>query len=142
MKVFVTGVAGQLGHDVMNELALRGYIGVGTDLAESYSGIQDGTYVTTAEYVSLDITDKSAVMNTIKSIKPDVVVHCAAWTAVDLAEDEDKQEKVKRLMWMVHKILPMLVKRLMRKWSIFLRIMYLMVKEQRLGNQIVRIISH
>mgnify|MGYP001044893004 CR=1 FL=1 len=97
MKVFVTGVAGQLGHDVMNELASRGYVGVGTDLAESYSGIQDGTYVTTAEYVSLDITNKSAVMNTIKSVKPDVVVHCAAWTAVDLAEDEDKQAKVKAI---------------------------------------------
>lgn len=97
MKVFVTGVAGQLGHDVMNELASRGYVGVGTDLAESYSGIQDGTYVTTAVYVSLDITNKSAVMNTIKSVKPDVVVHCAAWTAVDLAEDEDKQAKVKAI---------------------------------------------
>ena len=97
MKIFVTGVAGQLGHDVMNELASRGYVGVGTDLAESYSGIQDGTYVTTAEYVSLDITNKSAVMNTIKSVKPDVVVHCAAWTAVDLAEDEDKQAKVKAI---------------------------------------------
>lgn len=97
MKVFVTGVAGQLGHDVMNELASRGYTGVGTDLAESYSGIQDGTYVTMAEYVSLDITNKEAVMNTIKSVKPDVVVHCAAWTAVDLAEDEDKQAKVKAI---------------------------------------------
>ena len=97
MKVFVTGVAGQLGHDVMNELASRGYTGVGTDLAESYSGIQDGTYVTTAAYVSLDITNKEAVMNTIKSVKPDVVVHCAAWTAVDLAEDEDKQAKVKAI---------------------------------------------
>lgn len=97
MKIFVTGVAGQLGHDVMNELASRGYVGVGTDLAESYSGIQDGTYVITAEYVSLDITNKSAVMNTIKSVKPDVVVHCAAWTAVDLAEDEDKQAKVKAI---------------------------------------------
>lgn len=97
MKVFVTGVAGQLGHDVMNELASRGYVGVGTDLAESYSGIQDGTYVTMAEYVSLDITNKEAVMNTIKSVKPDVVVHCAAWTAVDLAEDEDKQAKVKAI---------------------------------------------
>lgn len=97
MKVFVTGVAGQLGHDVMNELASRGYIGVGTDLAESYSEIQDGTYVTTAEYVSLDITNSEAVMHTIKSIKPDVVVHCAAWTAVDLAEDEDKQAKVKAI---------------------------------------------
>ena len=97
MKIFVTGVAGQLGHDVMNELASRGYVGVGTDLAESYSGIQDGTYVTMAEYVSLDITNKEAVMNTIKSVKPDVVVHCAAWTAVDLAEDEDKQAKVKAI---------------------------------------------
>lgn len=97
MKVFVTGVAGQLGHDVMNELASRGYVGIGTDLAESYSGIQDGTYVTTAEYASLDITNSEAVMNTIKSVKPDVVVHCAAWTAVDLAEDEDKQAKVKAI---------------------------------------------
>ena len=97
MKIFVTGVAGQLGHDVMNELASRGYVGVGTDLAESYSGIQDGTYVTTAEYVFLDITNSEAVMNTIKSVKPDVVVHCAAWTAVDLAEDEDKKAKVKAI---------------------------------------------
>ena len=95
MKIFVTGVAGQLGHDVMNELAKRGYTGIGTDLAESYSGIQDGSYVTNAEYVSLDITNKEAVMNTIQSVHPDVVVHCAAWTAVDLAEDEDKQEKVR-----------------------------------------------
>ena len=97
MKIFVTGVAGQLGHDVMNELASRGYVGVGTDLAESYSGIQDGSYVTTAEYVSLDITNSEAVMNTIKAVNPDVVVHCAAWTAVDLAEDEDKQAKVKAI---------------------------------------------
>ena len=97
MKVFVTGVAGQLGHDVMNELASRGYVGVGTDLAETYSGIQDGSYVTNAEYVSLDITNSEAVMNTIKSVNPDVVVHCAAWTAVDLAEDEDKQAKVKAI---------------------------------------------
>ena len=68
MKIFVTGVAGQLGHDVMNELASRGYVGVGTDLAKSYSGIQDGSYVTTAEYVALDITNKEAVINTIKSV--------------------------------------------------------------------------
>lgn len=95
MKVFVTGVAGQLGHDVMNELASRGYEGVGTDLAEQYSGIQDGSYVTTAQYISLDITNKDEVEKTIKEIKPDVVVHCAAWTAVDLAEDDDKVEKVR-----------------------------------------------
>ena len=95
MKIFVTGVAGQLGHDVMNELASRGYEGVGTDLAEQYSGIQDGSYVTTAQYVSLDITNKEEVEKTITEVKPDVVVHCAAWTAVDLAEDDDKVEKVR-----------------------------------------------
>lgn len=97
MKIFVTGVAGQLGHDVMNELASRGYTGIGTDLAETYSGIQDGTYVTKAEYVPLDITNAEDVMKTIQNVNPDVVVHCAAWTAVDLAEDEDKQAKVKAI---------------------------------------------
>lgn len=97
MKIFVTGVAGQLGHDVMNELASRGYTGIGTDLAETYSGIQDGTYVTKAEYMPLDITNAKDVMKTIQSVNPDVVVHCAAWTAVDLAEDEDKQAKVKAI---------------------------------------------
>ena len=87
MKVFVTGVAGQLGHDVMNELAARGYEGVGTDLAPEYSGIQDGSAVTTMPYVSLDITDAEAVAKVIAEVKPDAIVHCAAWTAVDLAED-------------------------------------------------------
>ncbi len=97
MKVLVTGVAGQLGHDVMNELAKRGYEGVGTDLAEAYSGVADGTAVTTMPYVSMDITDAEAVEKNIKELAPDVVVHCAAWTAVDLAEDEDKQAKVRSI---------------------------------------------
>lgn len=97
MKIFVTGVAGQLGHDVMNELASRGYTGIGTDLAGTYNGIQDDTYVTKAEYVSLDITNAKNVMETIQNVNPDVVIHCAAWTAVDLAEDEDKQAKVKAI---------------------------------------------
>ncbi len=97
MKVFVTGVAGQLGHDVMNELAARGYEGIGSDLAPSYNGIMDGTAVTEMPYVSLDITDASAVEKTLLSVKPDVVVHCAAWTAVDLAEDDDKREKVRAI---------------------------------------------
>ena len=87
MKVFVTGVAGQLGHDVMNELSLRGIEGVGSDLAPSYNGIADGSPVTTMPYVSLDITQEQAVYQTITELKPDVVVHCAAWTAVDAAED-------------------------------------------------------
>ena len=97
MKVFVTGVAGQLGHDVMNELAKRGHEGVGTDLAPAYSGIQDGSAVTTMPYVALDITDADAVRRVLSEVRPDAVVHCAAWTAVDLAEDEDKQAKVRAI---------------------------------------------
>ena len=95
MKIFVTGVAGQLGHDVMNELAKRGYEGIGSDLAPEYTGIQDGSAVTKMPYVSLDITNKNAVEQTLEQIRPDVVVHCAAWTAVDMAEDDDKVEKVR-----------------------------------------------
>lgn len=97
MKVFVTGVAGQLGHDVMNELAGRGYEGVGSDLKEEYSGIKDGTPVETMPYVPMDITDQSSVEKVLSEVQPDVVVHCAAWTAVDLAEDEDKKEKVRAI---------------------------------------------
>lgn len=95
MKIFVTGVAGQLGHDVMNELAKRGYEGIGSDLAPEYTGIQDGSAVTKMPYVSLDITNKNAVEQTLEQIYPDVVIHCAAWTAVDMAEDDDKVEKVR-----------------------------------------------
>lgn len=97
MKVFVTGVNGQLGHDVMNELAKRGYEGIGSDIAAEYAGVMDDSAVTKMPYVSLDITDEKKVKETIKSLKPDVVVHCAAWTAVDLAEDEDKKEKVRKI---------------------------------------------
>lgn len=97
MKVFVTGVCGQLGHDVMNELAKRGYEGVGSDIQEAYAGVADGTAVTTAPYVSLDITDQTAVEKVIAEIHPDVIVHCAAWTAVDMAEDDDKVAKVRAI---------------------------------------------
>lgn len=97
MKLFVTGVAGQLGHDVMNELAKRGYEGIGSDIAEHYSGVQDGSAVTEMPYVQLDITNADAVREALTGLKPDVVVHCAAWTAVDLAEDDDKVEKVRAI---------------------------------------------
>ena len=97
MKVFVTGVAGQLGHDVMNELHKRGHVGVGSDLAPEYSGIQDGSAVTRMAYMPMDITDPSAVEKVLTEVRPDAVVHCAAWTAVDLAEDEDKQERVRSI---------------------------------------------
>ncbi|MCR5304100.1 MAG: dTDP-4-dehydrorhamnose reductase [Lachnospiraceae bacterium] len=95
MKIFVTGVNGQLGHDVMNELSKRGIEGTGSDITGSYSGIGDGSPVCTMPYVQLDITDKASVLETIEKIKPDAVIHCAAWTAVDMAEDDDKVEKVR-----------------------------------------------
>ena len=97
MKVFVTGVNGQLGHDVMNELNKRGYEGLGSDIAECYSGVADGSAVTTMPYVSLDITDEEKVKKVIEEYRPDAVVHCAAWTAVDMAEDDDKVEKVRAI---------------------------------------------
>lgn len=90
MKFFVTGVNGQLGHDVMNELLKRGHSGTGSDLAPVYSGIDDGSAVTAAPYVSLDITDKDAVNRVLTELRPDAVVHCAAWTAVDAAEDNEE----------------------------------------------------
>ena len=93
MKFFVTGVGGQLGHDVMNELSSRGHEGVGSDIAPSYSGIADGSPVTTMPYVQLDITDKEAVAKVIREVNPDAVIHCAAWTAVDAAEDEETVKK-------------------------------------------------
>jgi len=94
MKVLVTGVGGQLGHDVMNELAKRGCEGIGSDIAPQYNGIEDGSAVTIMPYYQMDITDADVVDNIITDIAPDAVIHCAAWTAVDLAEDEDKIEKV------------------------------------------------
>ena len=97
MKVFVTGVGGQLGHDVMNELHKRGYEGVGSDIAPVYGGVADGSPVTSMPYVQMDITDKAAVEAVISQVNPDVVVHCAAWTAVDMAEDDDKVEKVRAI---------------------------------------------
>jgi dTDP-4-dehydrorhamnose reductase len=97
MKVFVTGVGGQLGHDVMNELAKRGYEGIGSDIAPEYSGAADGSSVCTMPYVQLDITDEVAVSSVLEQIRPDVVIHCAAWTAVDAAEDEELIPKVRAI---------------------------------------------
>ena len=94
MKVFVTGVCGQLGHDIVNELIARGHEAVGSDITEKYTGVDDGSAITTAAYEQLDITDSEAVRAVLTSVKPDAVVHCAAWTAVDAAEDEENKAKV------------------------------------------------
>ncbi len=90
MKFLVTGVNGQLGHDVMNELARRGQEGVGSGTTPEYAGAADGSPVVRMPYVRLDITDASEVRRVFDAVKPDAVVHCAAWTAVDLAEEDDK----------------------------------------------------
>ena len=97
MKVFVTGVGGQLGHDVVNELERKGHSAVGSDIQPVYSEVGDESAVTTAPYVQLDITDREAAQCTVKEIKPDVIIHCAAWTAVDAAEDEENREKVDKI---------------------------------------------
>ncbi len=94
MKIFVTGVCGQLGHDVVNEAVKRGYECIGSDIQPSYTGVEDGSAVTKALYVSLDITDDISVNKVIVDIKPDVIVHCAAWTNVDGAEAPENKEKV------------------------------------------------
>ena len=97
MIVFVTGVAGQLGHDVMNELHRRGYEGIGSDIASEYTGVQDGSAVCSMPYLSMDITDEKSVSKVLTQVNPDAVIHCAAWTAVDLAEDADKVAKVRAI---------------------------------------------
>ena len=94
MKVFVTGVGGQLGHDIVNELERRGNQSIGSDIQENYSGVADGTAVTIVPYVQLDITDREVVQKAIVDLQPDVIIHCAAWTAVDAAEDEENRPKV------------------------------------------------
>lgn len=97
MRFFVTGVGGQLGHDVMNELLKRGHEGVGSDIQTAYNGIIDNSPVSKAPYIPLDITDADAVERVITAVNPDAVIHCAAWTAVDLAENAENQEKVRAI---------------------------------------------
>ncbi len=79
MKALVTGVKGQLGFDVVNELKKRGHTAIGVDIEE------------------MDITDKASVEKVINEVKPNVVIHCAAWTAVDSAEEEENISKVRNV---------------------------------------------
>lgn len=89
MKVFVTGVGGQLGFDVVNELKKRGYEAIGSDILDEVAA--------DCAYVKLDITNADAVETAITEVNPDVVIHCAAWTAVDAAEDEENLPKVRAI---------------------------------------------
>ncbi|MCQ2534452.1 MAG: dTDP-4-dehydrorhamnose reductase [Clostridia bacterium] len=86
MKVLVTGVGGQLGYDVMNELVGRGIEAIGSDILPENSFFSN--------YISLDITNSDSVNKVIDEVKPDAVIHCAAWTAVDAAEDDENKDKV------------------------------------------------
>lgn len=88
MKIFVTGVNGQLGQECVRDAGDRGHELVGSDVQDSYTG--KGT----VEYVQLDITDEKAVKDTVGKIRPDAIIHCAAWTAVDAAEEEENKAKV------------------------------------------------
>lgn len=90
MKVLVTGVGGQLGYDVMNELAKRGHTGIGSDILPEVTNLD-------MEYVQMDITDTDSVNEVVDRVAPDAVIHCAAWTAVDAAEDEENIEKVRAI---------------------------------------------
>lgn len=92
MKILVTGVNGQLGHDVMRELLKRGYAAVGCGSSPEYHGMQDA--VASMPYVQMDITDEDAVSKVMNEVKPDCVCHCAAWTAVDAAEEAENKDKV------------------------------------------------
>ena len=96
MRVFITGVNGQLGHDCVNEMSKRGHEVIGSDIQKS-DGVQTqggGAQASKPAYVSLDITDAEAVRSTIGALKPDAIIHCAAWTAVDAAEDDANKPKV------------------------------------------------
>ena len=102
MRVFVTGVAGQLGHDCVIELEKRGHRSIGSDISPVPSYLPPrteplGIDTPDPSYVQLDITNEQLVKRTIEELKPDVIIHCAAWTAVDAAEDPANQEKVHKI---------------------------------------------
>lgn len=87
-KFFITGANGQLGRDLIHELTSRGFDCTGSDLGENFTGPEN------CKYISLDITDYEKVEEAIKNFMPDRIIHCAAWTAVDAAEDEANKDKV------------------------------------------------
>ena len=89
MKIFVTGVGGQLGYDVMNELKKREIEAVGSDILPECNKYDN--------YIPMDITNAEQVKKVITSVNPDAIIHCAAWTAVDAAEDEENKPKVKAI---------------------------------------------
>lgn len=94
MIVFITGVAGQLGHDVINELSRRRIVAVGSDILPECDIVNKSKW---NKYVQLDITSKETVDKAINDLKPDAIIHCAAWTNVDGAESPDNKHLVKNI---------------------------------------------
>ena len=88
MKILVTGVNGQLGHDVLNEVIRRGHTGIGSGSAPEYRGVPDGSAACSADYIGMDITREEQVLEKLRALRPEAVIHCAAWTDVDGAEEE------------------------------------------------------
>lgn len=98
LKIFVTGTAGQLGYDVVERALSYGYSIISSDVVvPSMQPHPLGLNEPDPEFCQLDITNREAVLQAFETYKPDAVIHCAAWTAVDAAEDEENQEKVHRI---------------------------------------------
>ena len=110
MKVFVTGVNGQLGHDVMNSLYNAEIDAIGSDIKESYSGVQDGSPACTMPYIGLDLTDEEKTRKVIAEEEIDAIIHCAAWTAVDAAEESENQAIVEKINGEVPGVLARIMK--------------------------------
>ena len=110
MKVFVTGVNGQLGHDVMNSLYYAEIDALGSDIKESYSGVQDGSPACTMPYIGLDLTDEETTRKVIAEEEIDAIIHCAAWTAVDAAEEPENQAIVEKINGEVPGVLARIMK--------------------------------
>ena len=110
MKVFVTGVNGQLGHDVMNSLYYAEIDALGSDIKESYSGVQDGSPACTMPYIGLDLTDEEKTRKVIAEEEIDTIIHCAAWTAVDAAEESENQAIVEKINGEVPGVLARIMK--------------------------------
>ena len=110
MKVFVTGVNGQLGHDVMNSLYYAEIDAIGSDIKENYSGVQDGSPACTMPYIGVDLTDEEKTRKVIAEEEIDAIIHCAAWTAVDAAEESENQAIVEKINGEVPGVLARIMK--------------------------------
>lgn len=97
MKAIVTGANGQLGYDVIRELCNRDYVVVATARDKSKINLNGINNISKLSMENLDISNESEVASLIEAVKPDAVINCAAWTAVDAAEDEENKPLVEKV---------------------------------------------